>query len=111
MSKIEKTKFPFSYTVVVCDGLTDNKYNLESGMGVAKSFTNAMKQIEDYYGEDLVEVKGLTLYEENRLIIVPKRVIQEYEYNAENLCYPGVPCDIHGYIFDTPSKKKEKRHD
>ena len=104
-------RYPFSYTVIVCDGLTDNKYNLESGMGIAKSYTNAMKQIENYYGEDLVEVKGLTLYEENRLIIVPKRVIQDYEYDAENLCYPGVPCDIHGNILDVPSKKKEKRHD
>ena len=89
-------RYPFSYEVIVIDTLrtphTPNHYFKECGMGLAENFTNAMEYIEDYYGEDLVAVKNLELFEENDLIILSPKVIKNYSKGK----YSGISCDAKG---------------
>ena len=47
---------------------------VEHGIGFASSFADAAKQIEDYYGLDLVKIQHLELLEENPVLPVRKSV-------------------------------------
>ena len=74
------TRHPFTYTVVTFKEVVNNKstYVRESGFGLTTSFTDAMIQLETYYGEDLIKVLHLELLEENDLIIMPESYVKEY---------------------------------
>lgn len=85
-------KSPFSYKVVYYDCLSNN-YQLEGGMGIAESFSDAMETIERRYGTDLVLVKEIYLYEENEVILLPLDFIDKYK--IENKDY-NIPCDEWG---------------
>ena len=85
-------KFPFSYKVIWYNEIykdPDYKFSEDCGMGLADSYADAARQIEQYYGHDLVTIKELTLYEENSLIILDENVIKKYaneEYNIIRHC-------------------------
>lgn len=91
--------FPYSYTVVMYDEYDEiNKvslYRRESGMGLAESFSAATKQLEDYYGDDLVSIKHLELFEENSVILLPEHVIENYA-RAEGYYCQAPHCDAFG---------------
>lgn len=98
-------KSPFSYEVVI-SAESSSKYNLECGMSLAESYTEAAKIIEDYYGIDLIRIKDLTLYEESPLIILPKKMIEAYEESNGFIYSEPIPCDEKGNIIlplDPPS--------
>ena len=89
------SKFPFSYKVIWFDGFYDDpnfKCNEDCGMGLADSYADAARQIEDYYGGDLVIIKELMLYEEAPLIRLDEDVIKNY---AEEKYNPKL-CNEHG---------------
>lgn len=89
-------RYPFSYEVIIIDTLhIPHSYFKECGMGLAENFTNAMEYIEDYYGEDLIAVKHLELFEEGDLIILSPKVIKNY---AEGK-YSSIPCDEKGNLI------------
>lgn len=72
-------KYPYSYTTVFYDGTgKEGTYRRESGMGLAESFKDAVGQLEDYYGTDLVSIKHLELYEDCSLIILPEHIALGY---------------------------------
>lgn len=88
---MNNTKFPFSYKVIYFDEFYNNpdfQYNEDCGMGLADSYADAAKQIEQYYGNDLVVIKELTLYEENSLIILDEEVIKNYANEKYNITHP-----------------------
>ena len=90
--------FPFAFTVVFYDEYDEenheNRYRRESGMGIASSYADAMRIIENYYGTDLIAVKHLELFEENELILMPEACIKEYAKNADNT--NSIACDVDG---------------
>lgn len=89
-------RYPFSYEVIITDAYdTSNHYLKECGMGLAESFTEAMEYIEDYYGEELVAIKHLELYEAGDLIILSPKVIKNY-YKGK---YSSIPCDADGNLI------------
>ena len=89
-------RYPFSYEAIIIDTLhTPNSYFKECGMGLAENFTYAMEYIEDYYGEDLVAIKHLELYEEGNLIILSPKVIKNYAKGK----YSGITCDAEGNLI------------
>ena len=63
-------------------------------MAFCTSYADAAAQIEEYYGEDLISIKHLMLYEETSLIILPERIIKDYA-EAE-YCDFMVPCSLNG---------------
>lgn len=69
--------YPFSYEAVFYDE-DDNEYRLEAGISLAENYAQAAQKIEDYYGNTLIIIKNLALYEESDIITLPKNVIAEY---------------------------------
>lgn len=74
--------YPFSYSAVYfteidpATGLP--KYLCESGMSFCDSFAEAASIIAEHYGDDLVCIKNLTLYEEDAVILLPAEAIHDY---------------------------------
>lgn len=86
--------YPFSYDVVYyIDG-----YCRESGVSFCENWRDAMKILENYYGDELIEVKSLILYEENSTILLPRSVIKDYMEKPETFFDNGshYPCDKYG---------------
>lgn len=88
--------YPFSYTVVIIDHDNENSYLRESGMGIAQSYANAMAIIEGFYGDDLISVRKLELYEESPLIVLPEYVTEDYAEASNDYDFPKVFCDANG---------------
>lgn len=92
-------KYPFGYQVVAYMGDTFDSelyYILESGMGMCTSYTDAMSQIEECFGTDLVSIKYLELYEESSLIPMPMSSVVNYaesDWPHDNAC---IPCTERG---------------
>ena len=87
-------KYPFSYTAHCFDQLENSGYYLESGMGFAETFGEAADYVESYYGDELLTIKELTLYEESPLLILPTEIINKFtSYQNGKL---AIPCDIKG---------------
>lgn len=85
--------YPFSYEAVFYDE-DDNEYRLEAGISLAENYTQAAQKIEDYYGDTLIIIKNLALYEESDIITLPKSVIAEYRNRrCENV---SVKCNENG---------------
>lgn len=87
-------KYPFGYQVVAYMGDTfdsELQYILESGMGICTSYTDAMSQIEDYFGMDLVSIKYLELYADSSLIPMPMSSVKNFaesDWPHDNACIP-----------------------
>lgn len=71
-------KHPFIYTV------QGNRYDehksvsyVENGIGLCKSYQDAASLIEKYYGDELIAIKHIELYEESTLITLPHKVFKE----------------------------------
>lgn len=92
-------KYPFGYQVVVYMGDTFDSelpYILDSGMGICTSYTDAMSQIEDYFGTDLVSIKYLELYAASSLIPMPMSSVTcfaESDWPHDNA---SIPCTERG---------------
>ena len=92
--------YPYSFTVVIYHSFDTEKqvgkYRRDSGMGIATSFADAAKQIENYYDNDLVSIQTLELHEENRLIFLPEGCIEEYKRAEWDGSSTQIPCDYNG---------------
>ena len=92
-------KYPFGYQVVAYMGDafdSELQYILESGMGICTSYTDAMSQIEDYFGTDLISIKYLELYADSSLIPMPMSSVigfAESDWPHDNAC---IPCTERG---------------
>lgn len=88
-------KYPFTYTVQGYDYETE-KYYLESGVGICESFADAANILDKRYGNELIAVKHLKLFEEDNVVTLP---IETFEKVSEALnayeCW-SVPCDEKG---------------
>ena len=95
--------FPFSFKVVIvdCGAYSTDSYILESGMGICNSYSQAAKYIEDYYTDDLIQIKELMLYEASELIILPPERIEDYA-KSSHVSY--IKCDINGNPLDRENK-------
>ena len=74
--------YPFSYSAVYYNGVDPeigtSRYRCESGMGFCNDFAEAAAIIAERYGDDLVCIKDLTLYEEDTVILLPAETIHNY---------------------------------
>lgn len=96
--------FPFSYKLIVYNE-TEKTYSLCEGMGLCNSYTQAMQYIEDYYGENIVSIKNLELYEENNLILLPPSTIEQYVKTAG---FFETPCSEDGTPISTEEINKHE---
>ena len=99
-------KFPFSYTAHCFDQLENSGYYLESGMGFAESFGDAAEYIESYYGDELITIKELTLYEEAPLLVLPPEIISKFSSYQNGLL--TIPCNENGVPLPEELTKVEE---
>lgn len=93
--------YPFVYEAVIYID-DDDDYIIECGLGLATSFADAARIIEQRYDPDLICIKNLELLESDMTIIVSKEVkdkIVKEEYINET-----IHCDAHGNIIDPVEK-------
>lgn len=74
--------YPFSYFAVYYSGIDPetgtSRYRCESGMSFCNDFATAASIIAERYGDDLVCIKDLILYEEDTVILLPAETIHNY---------------------------------
>lgn len=95
-------KNPFSYSAIILGSIneTANEYTyiLEHGMSFANSYADAASILESYYGDDLITIKDLTLYEESPVILTTQEQIKNYANSNAGLDY-NQECDINGNVI------------
>ena len=69
-------KYPFAYTVQGYD-YDEEHYYLENGIGLCESFADAADILEKCYGNKLIAIKHIELYEDNTVITLPKGTFDE----------------------------------
>ena len=96
------TVYPFGFTVIIYEEYDEktktSKYRRESGMGLADSYMTAAQQLDNYYGEDLLAIKHLELFEENNIILLPENIMMGYA--KTNFGYMGEACDVDGNLIE-----------
>ena len=99
--------YPFGFTVVIHDEYDPkthtSTYRRESGMGLAQSYANAMEQLENYYGEDLIAVKHLELFADSSIILLPEHII--HDYANTDMGFKGELCDARGNLLTTMNQE------
>lgn len=71
--------YSFYFRIKVNDDYKENGYCEQSGLGIAKNFADATKQIEEFYGDDLISIEHLELgNEESTLFILPDEICRKY---------------------------------
>ena len=87
--------FPFSFKVL---GYNHEKkyYFTDTGFGIASSYAQAAKVVEEYFGDELISIKDLSLYEESSLILCSEEEI--IKYKEDN--YKEIKCDKEGEPID-----------
>lgn len=70
--------YPFAYKVLIYE---EGKYTMHYGMGICESFTDAVDRIDSMYGNELIAIKHLELFEESSLIPMPKAAVEDIVNN------------------------------
>lgn len=76
---MKKKRFPFTFTIESGYWDEDKRTwvaSIDSGMGFCYNFTDAVNQIEEFYGEELVAINSLILLEEDNLIFMEPEWIE-----------------------------------
>ena len=89
------SKYPFTYTIQGYN-YEDEKYYLESGIGFCESFADAANILDKRYGNELIAVKHLELFEEDNIIALPKGTFDEVVDCLESDECFEVECDEKG---------------
>lgn len=75
--------YPFAYKVLNYD---EGKFSMNYGMGMCESFADAAERIESMYGDEMIAIKHLELFEEASLIPMPKAavesIVNDYMHSA-----------------------------
>ena len=69
----------FSYDVIYFYGTTNgiDTYRRETGIGYARDWPEAMSHLFNFYGDDLIAVKHLELFDGHEIIPLPQSVIDK----------------------------------
>lgn len=91
-------KYPYTFAVLAFseDEWEHTNYYLEHGIGFCTDYADAAEQIENYYRNELVEIKSIKVYEESSLITAKKETIAEIADHLENFETVSIPCDEKG---------------
>lgn len=56
----------------------ERKYYYSTGLGLCKSYTDAMQQLETTFADSLCTVEFLELYADENMIFLPEEVCEQY---------------------------------
>ncbi len=74
--------FPFAYHATICSEFTKWENEERHGVTLALSFKDAMDNIEDYYGEELVNVFVGVINDKQTVIELPECIVRGLEEEA-----------------------------
>lgn len=74
--------YPYTFKVSI---FSDGKYYTDTGIGLCTGYGNAAEILEHRYGEELVSINRLCLFEEDTVISVPEETLILYE-NSQDMC-------------------------
>lgn len=89
--------YPFTYTVQIYDN-DIHEYYLENGISLCNSYKDAADILEQYYGNTLIAIKHLELFEETQVITLPKDTFDEITECLESYNNFAIKCDEKGMI-------------
>ena len=91
-------KCPFVYTVQ-CYDFDEKNDDLESGIGICEHFKDAADILEIRFGNELIAIKHLELYEESTTIALPRNTFEEVVecLDANEVYQPK--CDVKGELI------------
>lgn len=94
--------YPFSYSAIIYDKFdvkaNECVYILCSGVSFADSYSQAASIVENYYGDNLIAIKEIRLYEEDEIIHLPNSIIHDFVQNSPK--WEFCNCDIDGTILN-----------
>ena len=70
--------YPFYFKVRLWSSETPDKESISTGLGLSNSYAEAARQIEEYYGPELIAIEHLAAQEESDLIFLPESSCLEY---------------------------------
>ena len=70
--------YPFYFKVRLWSSENPDKEYISTGLGLSNSYAEAAKQIEEYYGPELIAIEHLVAQEESNLIFLPETSCLEY---------------------------------
>lgn len=70
--------YPFYFKVRLWSSVIPGKEYISTGLGLSNSYAEAAKQIEEYYGPELIAIEHLAAQEESNLIFLPEASCLEY---------------------------------
>lgn len=88
-------KYPFVYTVQGYD-YNEEHYYLENGIGICESFKDAADILEQRFGNELIAIKHIELYEDNTVIPLSERAFEEVVECLESSECFEIKCDEKG---------------
>ena len=74
--------YPFYFKVRLWSSVTPDKEYISTGLGLSNSYAEAARQIEEYYGPELIAIEYLAAQEESDLIFLPESSCLEYVSSA-----------------------------
>ena len=88
-------KYPFTY-IVQGYNYEEEQYYLENGISICESLTNAADILEKHFGNELIAIKHLELYEDSTVITLPKGTFDEVVNCLESDDCFEIKCDEKG---------------
>ena len=80
-------KYPFSFKVL-CYNSADKRHYIQCGMGICTNYAKATEILEKRYGNELLAIKHIELYEDDTVIIMKPKVLEDVvEYYCGNESY------------------------
>ena len=70
--------YPFYFKVRLWSSENPDKEYISTGLGLSNSYAEAARQIEEYYGPELIAIEHLAAQEESDLIFLPESSCVEY---------------------------------
>lgn len=89
-------KHPFVYTIQGYNHTDTEDFYLENGVGFCESFADAANILEKRYGNDLISIKHLELYEDSTVITLSKSTFDEVVDCLESSECFEIKCDSRG---------------
>ena len=74
--------YPFYFKVRLWSSENPDKEYISTGLGLSNSYAEAARQIEEYYGPELIAIEHLVAQEESNLIFLPESSCIEYVNSA-----------------------------
>ena len=72
--------YPFTFKVSI---FSDGKYYTDTGLGICVGYGNAAEILEERYGEELVSINRICLFEADTIISLPEEILALYEKSQD----------------------------